>query len=392
MLYQRGKGRICQKNGRQKRERTWWYRFRFAGRIIHESAKTTNINVARDAERTRRRELEEKYNRIKRRALPPSSAQAANAWLEGEKPHLAQRTHAIYHVALKCHLNPVLGSWLLCDVDSYAVKAYQARRKAEGAAARTLNKELQVLRQVLKRHKLWADLQGDVKFERENVNVGKALTQDEETALLKACESNQLLHTVVTLALNTALRKNEIRLLRWAQIDLFKRVLTVGKSKTEGGTGREIPLNAPAYAVLIRWAGRFRTSKPEDYLFPACEAAGIERKRPDSDRIDTSQPIRSWRSAWRAALKRAGLGIRFHDLRHTCITKIAESQASEQTVMAISGHLSRRMVEHYSHIRMEAKRAALDAIVTAPKPVAIPVGVHQNDNQQPKAEKTAVAN
>ena len=117
MLYQRGKGRICQKNGRQKRERTWWYRFRFAGRIIHESAKTTNINVARDAERTRRRELEEKYNRIKRRALPPSFAQAANAWLEGEKPHLAQRTHAIYHVALKCHLNPVLGSWLLCDVD-----------------------------------------------------------------------------------------------------------------------------------------------------------------------------------------------------------------------------------------------------------------------------------
>ena len=60
--------------------------------------------------------------------------------------------------------------------------------------------------------------------------------------MLKACESNQLLHTVVTLALNTALRKNEIRLLGWGQIDFFKRTLTVGKSKTEGGSGREIPL------------------------------------------------------------------------------------------------------------------------------------------------------
>jgi integrase len=57
------------------------------------------------------------------------------------------------------------------------------------------------------------------------------------------------------------------------------------------------------------------------------------------------------------------LQLRFHDLRHTCITKLAESQASEQTLMAIAGHVSRQMIEHYSHIRMEAKRVALDAIV-----------------------------
>ena len=146
------------------------------------------------------------------------------------------------------------------------------------------------------------------------------------------------------------------------QIDLFKRILTVGKSKTEGGTGREIPLNPPAYAALLKWAGRFPESKPEDYAFPACEGAGIERTHPTRKRIDRSCPIKSWRTAWRAALKRAGLQIRFHDLRHTCITKLSEGQASEQTIMAIAGHLSRRMLEHYSHIRMAAKRTALDAI------------------------------
>jgi integrase len=55
-------------------------------------------------------------------------------------------------------------------------------------------------------------------------------------------------------------------------------------------------------------------------------------------------PRPTWtRSAWRAALKRAGLKLRFHDLRHTCITKLAESQASEQTLMAIAGHVSRSM-------------------------------------------------
>ena len=164
------------------------------------------------------------------------------------------------------------------------------------------------MRQVLKRHKLWTNLQGDFKFERETENVGKALTPDQEAQLLKACESNQLLHTAVTVALNTTLRKNEIRLLRWGQIDFFKRTLTVGKSKTEGGTGREIPLNPPAYAAMLKWAGRFPESKAEDYVFPACEAAGMERAHPASERIDASRPIKSWRTAWRAALKRAGLG------------------------------------------------------------------------------------
>ncbi len=69
--------------------------------------------------------------------------------------------------------------------------------------------------------------------------------------------------------------------------------------------------------------------------------------------------------AWtrRAALKRAGLQLHFHNLRHACITKLAESQTSEQALMAIAGHLSRRRIEHYSHIRMQAKRVAMDAVV-----------------------------
>jgi integrase len=124
-------------------------------------------------------------------------------------------------------------------------------------------------------------------------------------------------------------------------------------------------------------------SNSEDYAFPTCEAAGIERKHPDRERIDPSRPIKSWRSAWRAALKRAGLQLRFHDLRHTCITKLAESQASEQTLMAIAGHVSRKMIEHYSHIRMEAKRRATDAIVEG--------AVNQTVNQAKKTASSVAA-
>jgi hypothetical protein len=51
-----------------------------------------------------------------------------------------------------------------------------------------------------------------------------------------------------------------------------------------------------------------------------------------------------------------------HDLRHHAITELAESQASDQAVMAIAGHVSQKMLAHYSHVRLDAKRHALDAL------------------------------
>jgi integrase len=53
-------------------------------------------------------------------------------------------------------------------------------------------------------------------------------------------------------------------------------------------------------------------------------------------------------------------GRRFYDLRHQAITELAEAGASDATLMAVSGHMSRRMLEHYSHLRMAAKRTVLD--------------------------------
>jgi integrase len=281
---------------------------------------------------------------------------------------------------------------LLCDIDARTIASYQSKRKAERASARTLNKELQVMRQVLKQHKLWARLQGEVNFEREHAGVGKALTPEEETRLLMACGSNALLYTIVLLALNTALRKNEIRTLHWNQVDLLKQTLSVGHTKTEGGSGRVVPLNSAAYTALVHWSGRFPHAEPDHFVFPACEDARLDCLRPNTAKVDLTRPIRSWRTAWRRAVKDAGLNLRFHDLRHTCITKLSEGQASEQTIMAIAGHLSRAMVEHYSHVRMAAKRAALEAITKQAQISDIPVGVHQIVHQLQNGNSSKRAN
>ena len=70
-----------------------------------------------------------------------------------------------------------------------------------------------------------------------------------------------------------------------------------------------------------------------------------------------------WDTAWRALRDAAGLqGLRFHDLRHTIITELAETGVGDHVLESITGHLSRRMLEQYSHIRIDAKRQALDAL------------------------------
>jgi hypothetical protein len=53
---------------------------------------------------------------------------------------------------------------------------------------------------------------------------------------------------------------------------------------------------------------------------------------------------------------------RWHDNRHTLITELAESGAGDETIMEIAGHVSRQMLSRYSHIRMQAKREALEEV------------------------------
>jgi hypothetical protein len=65
----------------------------------------------------------------------------------------------------------------------------------------------------------------------------------------------------------------------------------------------------------------------------------------------------TWRTASRKITKEAGLpDLRFHDLRHHAITELAESLTSDAVTMSIAGHVSQRMLAHYSHVRLDAKR------------------------------------
>ena len=136
MIYQRGK------------RNTWWYRFRFGGRIVHESARSKSKTVARDAERQRRRELEATWNKLQKRCLPPIFERASREWQQSRVGRISSRTSEADARALR-HLIPVFGPKLLCDISADDIAHYQRKRQREGVQGRTVNMEIEALRQVL---------------------------------------------------------------------------------------------------------------------------------------------------------------------------------------------------------------------------------------------------
>jgi hypothetical protein len=156
-------------------------------------------------------------------------------------------------------------------------------------------------------------------------------------------------------AANTSMRPVEVKHLRRRDVDLVKKLLHVRRSKNES-SHRAIPLNGSALNALARMFERadlLGHTEPEHYLWPACQWG----------RFEATKPMLKWDTAWRALRDAADLqGLRFHDLRHTAITELAEMGVADHVLESITGHLSRRMLEHYSHIRIDAKRQALDAL------------------------------
>ena len=215
----------------------------------------------------------------------------------------------------------------------------------------------------------WSAIWPNVRKLEENHDVGRALSPEEEGRLLteaagdESPNRNPALYPFLCIALSTGMRSGEIASLRWLNIALDSSLITVGKAKTKKGTGRQIPINADMLKVLedhARWYTRkIGEIKPEWYVFPGREGRPVKGKQRS---LDPTKPVGDITSAWDALRETCGVHCRFHDLRHTAATKLAESGASESTTLAIMGHMSRAMLERYSHIRMAAKREAVKSL------------------------------
>jgi len=319
--------------------------------------------------------------------LRPDSAKRAKAYgamnlREAVDDYIAERRNRVSAGMVKywkAQAPPLVAYFKtpLKKITLHDITEYQNKRLDAGRAPKTINGEVSVLRQVLKHAKLWHRFEDYKSLINDKEPVGRALSVEEQQRLFEAAAlwkadtplrrvgkdgktyklaaDWQYAHAAATLGAYCGMRMCEIKGLQWKDVDFAAGLLEIRRSKTPSGW-RTPTLNSACSEVLggLYDAARIiSATSPEHYVFPWQGGTGT---------VDPTRPMAGWRSAWRSILKQAGIKARFHDLRHTAVTTMAEAGLPDLTIMAQVGHVSPAMMKHYSHIRRQALNQAAAAL------------------------------
>lgn len=241
------------------------------------------------------------------------------------------------------HLLPVFGAKKLGDITTHAIEAYKIKR-LERVKPATVNREIVLLKHMFNLAINWGKAMVNpvrgIRLLREAALPERILTREEITKVLAVC--SDYFKPIVLTALHTGMRKMEILTLKWAQVDLETRVITILFSKS--GRIRKIPINAILYDVLTG----LKEKSASEYVF-TCRR--------------TKLPPGSIRTAWLTAIRKSGImHCRFHDLRHTFASHLVASGVDLITVKELLGHSEIKMTTRYAHSAPATKVKAVEAL------------------------------
>jgi integrase len=265
----------------------------------------------------------------------------------------------------------------LKQITSVALDNYVTKRLAEEIAPWSINKEVLTWSMILKKGKLWRRLEDDYKPLKTKVSdIGRALSRDELRHLAAVAATDKDWEAAFygsVLAANTGLRGGEIKKLRIGSLELENRRLKIRRTDTKTDSGaRTIELNRDATEAAARLVMRASDLKPpakqpEHYLMPKHLSRISHGQHKGELGYDPNQHQQYWDTAWHTLTDKAGFpGLRFHDLRHTFITHMVEKGVALGVIQTFVGHMSARMVRHYTHVSSGAARKAVELLDSDP--------------------------
>lgn len=165
----------------------------------------------------------------------------------------------------------------------------------------------------------------------------RRLTPREDKLILRYAHnhSNKEWYSIVTLALETAMRQGEILSLKWENVNLKNGVVHL--PETKNGTKRDVPLSFKAREALSRLGTK------------------------SSGRVFTYSQ-NGVKSTWRYMLEKLAIkDLHFHDMRHEACSRLFELGTLDvMEVAAISGHKSLSMLKRYTHLKAHRLVKKLD--------------------------------
>ncbi len=180
---------------------------------------------------------------------------------------------------------------------------------------------------------------------KEPAGRTRYLDDDERKRLLEACSAvNPSLHLAVVLALSTGARRMSVWSLRWRDIDLSEGKETVVFPDTKNRSDVHLPLCGPVVKLLLEHRKIRRLDS--DLLFPS--------------KIDAQKPF-DFKAPFARVMKQAKINeFRWHDLRHSAASYLAQQGVDLRRIAAILGHKTLQMSMRYSHLNVESLREDME--------------------------------
>jgi len=230
------------------------------------------------------------------------------------------------------------GDKYLYEITPLMIEQYKRERRQTVSPA-TVNRTLNVLSSMFNRAIDWDKAKENpmrkVKRYRLDNQRLRYFDKAEIQALLDA--SSPKLKAIITLALNTGMRRGEIENLKWQDIDLQKNLICILAQKN--GEKSYIPINEPTRQVLMA----IQRHKDSPYVF--CKKSGEPH---------------SFRKSFETALKKSGiLDASFHTLRHSFASHLAMSGVDMNTIRELMRHKSLEMTQRYAHLSKDHKARAV---------------------------------
>jgi integrase len=334
--------------GIYKRGSVYWIRYAgLDGRTVRESSGFTKFRDAEALLIKRRNDVKEgKQPEIKRIANHSFNELAVEylQWAERQRSYKSKKGFVRQLVEL-------YGGLPLRRFSTRLIEQLQTERLQRGNKPATINRLVATLKHMFTKAVDWEMVEEEtlkrvrkVKLLEENNRRLRYLSKKECQELIEACGKRaKYLKDIVVTALNTGMRKTEVLLLKWDNVDLKHGFILL--DITKNGERREIPINDTVRETLQSLTRRLDVP----YVF-------YDQK--------TGKPYGDVKRSFNSACRRAGIkDFRFHDLRHTFGTRLAWKNAPIIDIKELMGHSSVKVTERYTHSFEEQKRNAVNLLV-----------------------------
>lgn len=340
-IYKRHKGRRLKRSDRDWDKGTWWIEFSLRGNYVHESipGARTQAQAERAENQIREAIYERRYDPGKKlfsefvdETFLPWSKANKRSHREDE-----QRSVTLKDFFAETHLR---------DIKPMLIEKFKRERlatptkhdKENRPRPRTpasVNRDLACLSKILSmafdNELIDSNPMRRVRLLKESPSRERFITAEEEERLFaQLIGRRDHIRSVVTIALNTGMRRGEILGLQWEHVNFLARTIFIAKSKT--GRTRTIPMNDIVFNELTMLK---QDAGPKEFVFSNSR---------------TGVNIDSIKTGWRNACEDAGLvNLRFHDTRHTFATRLRANGVHEWDIRDLLGHMSVRMTSVYTH-------------------------------------------